>query len=103
MQSAPQLVEKYNQHIASNPLVEMIHVSMDSDIESATKWAAQESFPWLTVLPEAQEDGLMSLNPDKGAPEYLLMSAEGEIVLKATSDEIFAKIKELSKKEAPEN
>lgn len=90
-------MEKYKKEIATNPLVEMIHVSLDEDIESATKWATKESFPWLTILPEAQEEGVISLNPNKAAPEYRLMSAQGEVVLVAPSDEVFAKIKELTK------
>ncbi len=84
--------------ISENPQFEMIHISMDEDTESATKWAAKESFPWLTVLPEdASEAGLMTLFPDEGVPEYMIVKSSGEMVLTASSEAIFEKIKELTK------
>lgn len=89
-------MEKYNKHIGPNPLFEMIHISMDEEVKDATEWAAKESFPWLTVLPKAEAAGVMSLYPEEGVPEYLLVDAAGKTVLVAPGDQVFAKIKELA-------
>ena len=89
-------MEKYKKQIGPNPLFEMIHVSMDEDVKAATEWAAKESFPWLTILPKAEPTGVMKYYPEEGVPEYMLVDAAGKVILTAPSEEIFAKMTELS-------
>ena len=100
-------MEKYNKLIAPNPLFEMVHVSMDEEVEDATKWAVEASLPWLTILPEAKADGVMTLYPEEGVPEYLLVDASGKVISTSSSDEdeddeeddsakVFKKIAELA-------
>ena len=45
-------MEKYKKNIEGAANVEFIHVSLDSDEDAAEKWAVDESFPWLTVMPD---------------------------------------------------
>lgn len=98
MKTAPQLVEKYNKLFAGNDKFEMIHVSMDEDTATAEKWAVQENFPWPTILPEnAGEEGIMSLYPEEGVPEYMIFDASGKEVLIGPSKAIFEKLAELAK------
>lgn len=93
-------MEKYNQLFAKGDQFEMIHVSMDEDAASAEKWAAKENFPWPTVLPEdVGEEGIMSLYPKEGVPEYLIFDASGKEVLIGPSAAIFAKLAELAREE----
>ena len=89
-------MEKYNKQIGPNPLFEMIHVSMDEEVQAATEWAAKESFPWLTILPEANPAGVMKFYPEEGVPEYILVDAAGNLVLIAPSEKIFEKMTELA-------
>ncbi|MGJ8724136.1 MAG: TlpA family protein disulfide reductase [Roseibacillus sp.] len=89
-------MEKYNKLIGPNPLFEMVHISMDEDVKSATQWAAKESFPWLTILPEAKPEGVMSYYPEEGVPEYMLVDTAGKIVLVAPGEQVFEKMTELA-------
>ena len=43
-------MKQYNEEIATNPAVEMIHASLDRDKKAAESWAAKEGFPWPTVM-----------------------------------------------------
>jgi hypothetical protein len=75
------LVEKYKQSVADNSKVAMIHVSRDRDDESAEKWAAQEGFPWLTVLPDdVDRSGLMEYRKGNAVPSYFMVDKDGNMV-----------------------
>ena len=72
----------------------MIHVSRDREDDAAQNWAANEGFPWLTVLPRnVKRSGLMDYRQGNAVPSYSLIKADGEIV--ATGPRVFAKAKEL--------
>ncbi len=78
--------------IADNPKVEMIHVSQDFDEDSAEKWAADTSFPWLTVLPEdVERSDLMKYKSSQGVPFYTMVDSAGEVIATGSSA-IFKKI-----------
>ncbi|GHC57111.1 hypothetical protein [Roseibacillus persicicus] len=95
-------MEKYKKHIADLPNVEFIHISLengDDGAEKAEKWAAKESFPWLTVLPEdAEKSGLSAYKTTNSVPEYHLIDGDGNTVVAGThvGDAAFAKIKEIA-------
>jgi hypothetical protein len=94
-------VEKYKKHIADNPDVEMIHVSLDNSEDPAEEWAAKESFPWPTILPDKVDRSEMrDYKTTTGVPEYHLVDADGETIVKgsAGSAAAFAKIEELTGK-----
>lgn len=96
-------MEKYNDTIAGNAEIEMIHISLDSDEDSAEEWAAKEGFPWPTVMPDKVErSGLRTYKTTNGVPEYHLVDAEGNTVVAGTHDgtAAFSKIKELAGKES---
>lgn len=97
MASAPQLVEKFNASIAENPKVTLIHVSQDSSEGAAEKWAAKESFPWLTVLPgDVKRSGFEEYHTRKVVPFYTMVDGSGKEVANGSAA-IFNKIAELGK------
>ena len=67
----------YNEKIATNPKVELIHVSRDQDKESAEEWAKKEKFPWPTVLPDNFERCGLSAFAGNGVPHYVLLDKDG--------------------------
>lgn len=92
-------MEKYNKHIAENPNVEFVHVSLDRDDDAAEGWAAKDEFPWLTILPDdVEKSGLRDYKKTKYVPEYVLLNGEGKIVVAGNSNgtAAFSKIDELA-------
>lgn len=70
---------KYNDKIAENDKVEMIHISRDRDENAAEAWAAKEKFPWRTVLPDdAQRTGLNDYRTANYVPFYVLVDKDGK-------------------------
>ena len=93
-------MEKYNKHIAKLPNVEFIHISLDQSDEAAEDWAAKEQFPWLTILPDKVErSGMEDYKTNDSVPEYHLIDAEGNTIVKGDplGADAFAKIDELAK------
>jgi hypothetical protein len=79
------LVETYNNQIANNPKAELIHVSRDSDEDSAEEWAAKEKFPWPTVLPDdGKKSGLMDY-AGTAVPRYVLLDPDGKVLAESLS------------------
>ncbi len=77
--SAPQVVDLYQRYVASNPRVEMVHISLDKDNLAASRWASSSRFPWLTVLPEnVKASGLERYRNGKFVPDYTLLSYDGK-------------------------
>ncbi len=88
-------MEKYNASIASNPKVEMIHVSRDQADDAAQDWAAAEGFPWLTVLPgDVERSDLLQFRTRNAVPFYTMVDKDGNEVANG-SGAIFAKVAEL--------
>ena len=72
-------MEKYNEMVAENPKVEMIHISRDREEDAAENWAAAEGFPWLTILPDDTErSGLMEYRTRNSVPFYTMVDASGK-------------------------
>ncbi len=93
-------MEKYNKTIAKLDNVAFIHVSRDSDEDSAEEWAAKEQFPWLTVMKDKTEaSGLGVYKTTKSVPEYHLIDGDGKTIVagSSSSTKAFAKIAELGK------
>ena len=87
-------MEKYNQVIANNPKVEMIHVSLDRSNVEAAEWAKDERFPWLTVLPEDVESSrLLAYKNGNFVPDYSLVQADGKKI--ASGKRVFEKASKL--------
>ena len=92
---APQLVEKYNTIVASNPKFEMIHVSLDRDSRAAGGWAVNDGLPWLHIMPEnAEKSGFLKYKSTGFVPEYALVKADGTRL--ATDGEVFPMAKQLA-------
>lgn len=92
-------MEKYNKDLADNPKVVMIHLSSDQDEESAEKWAAKESFPWLTILPDdVERSGLAEYRTRNVVPFYVMVDKDGNPVAEG-ADGCFAKAAELKEKD----
>ncbi len=89
-------MDAYNKHIASNPKVEFIHVSMDDSRKKARKWAKSAKFPWLHVLQsKAKKTGLLTYA--KGfVPQYCLIDKDGKVITEGKMA-AFAKIRQLAK------
>ena len=97
--SAPQLVKQYEENVADNPIVELIHVSLDRDEKAAEAWAAKESFPWPTVtMANMKQSGLEAYSP-RGIPNYKLIDKDGKVVAEGKGA-VFQKVKELKTTEA---
>jgi len=94
--SAPLVIEKYKEHIESNPLIEFIHVSEDEGEGSAENWARKQEFPWLTVLPkQAKRSKIFQYKTRNVVPFYILVDAQGE-QLAVGRNKVFAKLTALS-------
>lgn len=90
-------MEKYNEVIAENPEVAMIHISRDRDKDAAEQWAASHSFPWLTVLPkDVQRSDLSDYRTRNSVPHYSLRDKDGNELANGSAA-VFSKIEELSK------
>ena len=88
------MVEKYNEKVAGNPLVELVHVSFDQDEDAAAGWAAQEGFGWPTVMRDKIERSGLSEYAPRGSPHYLLVDGEGKKLAEGNGP-VFAKLDEL--------
>ena len=85
-------MEKYNENVAENPKVEMIHISRDREKDAAQDWAAAEGFPWLTILPDdTARSGLMEYRTRNSVPFYTMVDADGNEVANGSAA-IFSKI-----------
>lgn len=88
-------MEKYNEKVAENPKVAMIHVSRDQSKDAAQDWAASLKFPWLTVLPkDTERSGLLEYRTRNSVPFYTMVDANGKEVANGSAA-IFNKIAEL--------
>ncbi len=88
-------MEKYNEAIAENPKVVMIHLSQDRDEDSAEEWATANNFPWLTILPkDVPRSDLMEYRTRNAVPHYTLRDKDGNEIANGSSA-IFAKLKDL--------
>lgn len=88
-------MEKFNKSIADNPKVEMIHISQDNSDGPAEQWAADEKFPWLTILPDDTErSGLLEYRTRPVVPFYTMVDGEGNEVANGSAA-IFSKIGQL--------
>jgi len=89
-------VEQYNETIAENPKVEMVHVSLDRSESSAVGWAKKEKFPWLTILPDdvKTKSGVIKFKQGSGVPSYVLLKADGEVI--STGSGVFEKARALN-------
>ena len=85
----------YNEKIAPNPKVELIHVSADSDKKSAEEWAKKEKFPWPTVLPEDAKRSGLDKFAGGGVPHYVLIDKEGKQLAEGQG-QVLAKVQELT-------
>lgn len=84
-------MESYKKHIATNPKVELVHVSYDNEDKAAADWAKKEGFPWPTVLrSQAEASGLEAFAGDF-VPEYVLLDKDGKVLARG-KDEAFVKI-----------
>ncbi len=93
-------MEKYNQEIADNPDVELIHVSRDQSEDAAEEWAEANQFPWLTVLPgDVDRSKLLDYRARNSVPHYTLRTADGEELANGSSA-VFNKVAELSRSES---
>jgi aminoglycoside phosphotransferase len=91
-------VKTYNENIASNSKVELVHLSRDRDEDAATAWAQKENMPWPTILSEDADvkQLIMPYFPGgrMGVPSYVLVDQTGKEVARGKTA-AFAKIKEM--------
>lgn len=79
-------MEKYQEVVAENPKVAMIHISRDQNDGAAEEWATEEQFPWLTVLPDdAERSGLLEYRTRNVVPFYTMVDADGNEVASGSS------------------
>lgn len=88
-------MEKYTEVIAENPEVALIHISRDRSEDAAEEWAAENGFPWLTVLPDdAERSDLLEYRTRNSVPHYTLRTADGEELANGSSA-VFTKLASL--------
>ena len=84
------MLEKYENHIAANSEVALIHVSCDEEVADALKWAREVGFTWPTVLfSDLERAGLTGYDAWPG--EVRLVDSTGRVLSKDV-DEAFAKV-----------
>jgi hypothetical protein len=89
-------VAKFNKEIAGNENVEFIHVSLDSNEESALEWAKKENFPWLHVMKTSiAKADLAKFKTERFVPFYCFVDKDGKVLAKG-SQASFAKAKEFA-------
>ena len=91
------MVKSYKEKIAGNDKVELIQVSYDDTDEDALRWAKKEKFPWPTVLPDKHKASGLEKFAGDSVPEYILISKDGEVVVKG-KDACFKEIAKLGDK-----
>ena len=78
------MAETYNKEIATNPNLELIHLSRDNSEDAAEAWAKSFNQPWPSLMKEDTnvEKLIMPYFPDGriGLPTYLLIDREGKEV-----------------------
>ncbi len=90
-------MEKYNSLIADNGNVTLIHISQDSSEDAAEKWAAAESFPWLSILPgDVKRSDLQSYRTRNVVPFYTMVDGNGKEIASGSSS-IFSKLASMEK------
>lgn len=94
-------MKQYNEQVADNPTVEMIHVSLDNDEDAAEAWAAKEGFPWPTVMRgKVDRAGFDTyLEGGIGIPNYKLVDKDGKVIVEGKAA-VFQKVAELKGDEA---
>lgn len=85
----------YNEKIATNPKVELIHVSADTDKKDAEEWAKKEKFPWPTVLPDDVKRSGLDKYAGSGVPHYVLIDKDGKQIAEGQG-EVLGKVQELT-------
>ena len=73
------MVEAYKRDVATNPKVELIHLSLDLDEQKALSWARKERFPWPTLLKNDTGKELLSHHRG-GVPAYVLVDRSGNLL-----------------------
>lgn len=88
-------MKSYNDDIASNEKVELIHISRDSDDKAAEGWAEENKFPWPTLMKDdAERSELLMSFYGGGVPTYVMIDREGNKVASGKGA-IWAKLKDL--------
>ncbi len=88
-------MKQYNEIVANNPKVEMIHVSLDQNKSAAEGWAVGDQFPWYTVLPsEVQSSGFDRFKSTRYVPEYALLTANGDRI--GSGNGVFEQVSKLA-------
>tara|TARA_B100000519_G_C13873013_1_gene264583 strand:- start:32 stop:310 length:279 start_codon:yes stop_codon:yes gene_type:complete len=91
-------VESYQKDVASNPRVEMIHLSRDQDEKAALAWAKKDKLPWPHIMQKDTKDALMT-HYTRAVPCYVLIDREGNKLAAgsggAGKSAVWSKLKEL--------
>lgn len=88
-------MKSYKEQVATNPAVDMIHLSRDSDDGAALDWAKKESFPWPHIMKDDVEEFFLK-HYGGGVPTYVLIDREGN-KLATGKGACFAKLDSLGK------
>lgn len=91
---APQLVEKYKKLIAPKSTVEMIHASVDFELEETEAWARKGLFPWPTVIMDDHAKAGLEQFAGQFIPHTVLIDKNGKIIT-SSEREAFKNIAEL--------
>ncbi len=89
-------MKTYNEKIATNDAVELIHLSFDKDKDAAKAWAKKNEFPWPTVLSDKAKKTGLNKYSTKFIPGYVLIDGDGN-QLATGKPQCLAKIKEMTK------
>jgi len=73
-------VKSYNSKIAKNRKVELVMISGDRNVSTATSWAKKEKFPWPTVLSGDQENFMLNKYASRGIPHYIMIDKDGNTI-----------------------
>ena len=69
-------MKSYQEKVATNTAVEMIHLSRDGDKGAAADWAKKEKFPWPTIMQDDTSEFFLK-HYGGGVPTYVLIDREG--------------------------
>ena len=75
-------METYKSEIATNPKVELIHISRDQNEDAAEEWARELGFPWPTILPDDMQRTGLDKYYGGGVPTYVMVDKDGNEVAK---------------------
>lgn len=88
-------METYNNKIADNKDVELVHLSLDQTEDAASAWGAKENMPWPTLMRDDIDNKVLRtpfFPGSMGVPAYVMVDHTGKEIARG-KNAILAQLK----------